>query len=147
MTIIEPKAIRADAENIQRLFDFYQTLSIDDKLRLVKELTLNLVLQSGTTYIKQPAEENLLDLQEAIDLPDLSTLDNYAKLALPACDGVFSDLVRRISSDEPWERLETSSNGWRLLSFTKNIGLSRDERPFDRKDVKYSKKNSISYGP
>ena len=147
VTIIEPKAIRADAENIQRLFDFYQPLSIDDKLRLVKELTLNLVLQSGTTYIKQPAEENLLDLQEAIDLPDLSTLDNYAKLALPACDGVFSDLVRRISSDEPWERLETSSNGWRLLSFTKNIGLSRDERPFDRKDVKYSKKNSISYGP
>ena len=127
-TIIEPKAIRADAENIQNFFSFYQDLSIQDKLRLLKELTLNLVLQAGTNYIKYPSEEHLLDPQQTINFPDLSAEDNYVVLSIRDKPGVFTDLVRHAELGKRDEKTTESSSSLKFLRFSGQSDFSADER-------------------
>ncbi|MDF1757456.1 MAG: hypothetical protein P1U74_04080 [Legionellaceae bacterium] len=51
--IVEPDAILADADNILAFYDFYKELSPSDKNGLLKEISLNMVLQAGTIYLEQ----------------------------------------------------------------------------------------------
>lgn len=128
MIIIDPKAIRADAENIESFFNYYKGLRrIEDKLRLVKELTLNIVTQVGATYIKKPATQNLLDPQNSITFPNLSDLDNYQALSLNTGPGIFTDVVRQIVVDTEDENTGKLSMSRSFMSFTGRRGVSGNE--------------------
>ncbi len=59
--IIVPRAVEADSINIEKFYRAFQKLPPAGKTLVLKEMTLNLVVQAGRNYLKNPVLEESLD--------------------------------------------------------------------------------------
>lgn len=92
-TIIAPRAVEADANNIVKLLQGYKKLSVDLKRHVLKEIVLNLVIQAGRNYLKNPALEDCLDVTPR-RLPTTSTKGNdFSSKKFPLSVSAITDDV------------------------------------------------------